>query len=244
MITAIVIASAIPLLSNVMLTAGLRNTLRATPDSADIQLLTQANGISTPIAQKIHDQFDPLFHRYLGNVIKPDLSAITSEDFSFDPPQNHTSLTIYGTSMQQAAPHLGAIQGQLAQMSNTPASVIDIMMTPDTAHLLGVHIGSTFKLAFQYFVIQPDNSSQQPTTVITARVAGLFNLTSSQAPYWHGEDFKPIKLALESTSALSHYTFLVSDKALLALFDHLVSIHHTDAIHTPNTNGYSFIWHY
>ena len=63
MIAAIVIASAILLLSNVMMTAGLRNTLRATPDSADIQLLTQSNGISTPVVQKIHDQFDPLFHR-------------------------------------------------------------------------------------------------------------------------------------------------------------------------------------
>src|SRR6266702_1325327 len=56
MVAAIVIASAIPLLSNVMMTAGFRNTLRATPDSADIQLLTQANGISTPVVQKIHNQ--------------------------------------------------------------------------------------------------------------------------------------------------------------------------------------------
>ena len=244
MIAAIVIASTIPLLSNVMMTAGLRNTLRATPDSADIQLLTEGNGISTPVVQKIHDQFDPLFHHYLGNAIKPDLSAITSEDLSLYPAQNHTSLTIFGTSMQQVGPHLRMIQGQLAQMSSAPSSVIDIMMTPDTAHLMGVHIGSTFKLAFQYFVIHPDNSSQQLTAVISARVAGLFNLTSAQAPYWHGEDFKPIKLALESTSELSQYTFLVSDKALLALFDHLASIHHTDAIHTLSTNGYSFIWHY
>ena len=160
MIAAIVIASAIPLLSNVMLTAGLRNTLRATPDSADIQLLTDTNGISSPVVQKIHDQFDPLFHHYLGNVIKPDLTSITSQDFSFDPPQNHTSITIYGTSMQQAALHLRMIQGQLAQMSKASSNVIDIMMTPDTAHLLGVHIGSTFKLAFQYYVIHPDNSSQ------------------------------------------------------------------------------------
>jgi hypothetical protein len=244
MIAAIVIASAIPLLSDVMLTAGLRNTLRATSDSADIQLLTQANGISTPVKQKIHDQFDPLFHRYLGNTIKPDLSAILSEDFSFDPSQKNTSLTIYGTSMQQAAPHLSVIQGQLAQMSNAQASVIDIMMTPDTARLLGVHIGSTFKLAFQYVVFHPDNSIQQPTAVITARVAGLFNLTSSQAPYWHGEDFKPIKLALESASTQFQYTFLVSDTALLAVIDHLVSVNHTDAIHTLNSSGYSFIWHY
>src|SRR5437667_10397488 len=129
MIAAIVIASAIPLLSNVMMTAGLRNTLRATPDSADIQLLTQSNGISSPVVQKIHDQFDPLFHQYLGNSIKPDLSAITSQDFSFYPPQNHTTLTIYGSSIQQASPHLNILQGQLAQMSNAPASVIDIMMT-------------------------------------------------------------------------------------------------------------------
>jgi FtsX-like permease family len=244
MIAAIVIASAIPLLSNVMMTTGLRNTLRATPDSADIQLLTEGNGISTPVVQKIHNQFDPLFHQYLGNIIKPDLSAILSQDFSLYPPQNHTSITIYGTSTQQAAPHLSVIQGQLARMSSVPSSAIDIMITPDTAHLLGVHIGSTFKLAFQYQVYKADNAVQQLTAVITARVAGLFNLTSAQAPYWHGEDFKPIKLALESTSELSQYTFLVSDKALLAVIDHLVSIHHTDATHTLNSSGYSFIWHY
>ncbi|HYX50269.1 MAG TPA: FtsX-like permease family protein, partial [Ktedonobacteraceae bacterium] len=69
-------------------------------------------------------------------------------------------------------------------------------------------------------------------------------MTSSKAAYWHGEDFKPIKIALESSTALSNYTFLVPDNALLALIDHFVSTHHTDAIHTLNTNGYSFIWHY
>jgi FtsX-like permease family protein len=146
--------------------------------------------------------------------------------------------------MQQAAPHLGAIQGQLAQISSVPSSVIEIMMTPDTAHLLGVNVGSTFKLALQYFVANSNNGSQQLTTMITARVTGLFSLTPSQAAYWHGEDFKPVKIALESSTPLSQYTFLVSDNALLALIDHLVSVHHTDAIHTPNPNGYSFIWHY
>ncbi|MGZ3647022.1 MAG: ABC transporter permease, partial [Ktedonobacteraceae bacterium] len=244
MIAAIIIASAIPLLSNVMLTAGLRNTLRATSDSADTQLLTQANGISSPVAQKIHDQFDPLFQRYLGNTIKPGLSVITNEDFSFDPPQNHTSLTIFGTSMQQAAPHLRVIQGQLAQMSSTPSSAIEIMMTPDSAHLLGVNVGSTFKLSLQYFVTNAANGSQQLTSVITARVVGLFSFTPSQAPYWYGEDFKPLKLALESSTPLSQYTFMVSDKALLALFDHLASVYHTDALHSLKSNGYSFIWHY
>src|SRR5260370_10258551 len=88
MIAAIVIASSIPLVSNIMLTPGLHNTLRATPDSADIPLLTQANGISTPVLHKVQDQFDPLFIHYLGNTIKPDIAAITSHDFAFAPPHN------------------------------------------------------------------------------------------------------------------------------------------------------------
>jgi ABC-type antimicrobial peptide transport system permease subunit len=244
MIAAIVIASAIPLLSDVMMTAGLRNTLRATPDSSDIQLLTQSAGISSPIVKNIHDQFDPLFHQYLGNVIKPDLSAITTGEFSLYPAPNHTSITIFGTPMQQAAPHLHVEQGQLARISDSPSSVIEIMMTPDTAHLMGLHIGSTFKLAIQYTVPNSSNETPQLTFVITARVAGLFSLNSANIAYWHGEDFKPVKIALENSPPLSNYTFLVSDTALLAPFDHLVSLYHTDAIFSVNENGYSFVWHY
>jgi ABC-type antimicrobial peptide transport system permease subunit len=243
MIAAVVIASAIPLLSDVLTTAGLRNTLRATPDSADIQLSTATNGISTPVVQNIHNQFDPLFHHYLGNVIKPDLSAIISEDFSILPPKNHTTLSVYGTSMQQAAPHLGSIQGQLAHISSNPSSVIEIMMTPDTAHLLRVNIGSTFKLAFQYVVFTSTTDVLQRTAVITVRVAGLFSIHPANAPYWHGEDFKTTKIALESTTQYQ-FTFLVSDNALLALIDHLNSVYRTDAIHSFNFSGYILIWHY
>ncbi len=142
-IAAIVIVCAIPLLSNVMTTAGLRSTLKATPDSADIALNKTTSGISTPIVQNIHNQFDSLFHRYLGNTIRLEQFAVTSEDFSFYPSQQHTVLTVYGTSIQQAAPHLGPIQGRLAHITSNPASEIELMMTPDTAHQLGVRIGST-----------------------------------------------------------------------------------------------------
>ena len=244
MITAIVIASAIPLLSDVLMTAGLRNTIRATPDSADIQLLTQTNGISSPVVQKIHDQFDSLFHQYLGSAIKPDLSAITTGDFSLYPAQNRSTITIYGTSIQQAAPHLGVIQGQLPQMSTDPSNVIEIMMTPDTAHLLGLHVGSTFKLAFQYYVSSATYQSQELTKTIDAHVVGFFSLDPSNAAYWHGEDFKPVQIALEVGPPLSQYTFLVPDKALLPVFDHLVSVYHSDAIRSLNINGYTYTMHY
>jgi len=83
MVTAVVIAWTIPLFSDVMTTAGLRSTLRTTPESAEITLNTATQSMSTPIVQSVHDQFDPLLHRYLGNAIHPEQFSLLSEDFSF-----------------------------------------------------------------------------------------------------------------------------------------------------------------
>ena len=47
MTAAVVIACALPLLSDTMTTAGLRSTLRATPESADLQLNVRTTGLST-----------------------------------------------------------------------------------------------------------------------------------------------------------------------------------------------------
>ena len=46
MTTAIIVICAVPLFSNVMLTAGLRNTLDAQPGNAEITLATQTQGLS------------------------------------------------------------------------------------------------------------------------------------------------------------------------------------------------------
>ncbi len=112
-------------------------------------------GLSTHVAQDIYDRFNPLFHRSLGNLIQPGEFTITSEDFSVFPPPINTNLTIYGTSMQQAAPHLGPIQGRLAHITGNPASDIEVMMTPDTARHLGIHVGSTFQLSLSYLLNKP-----------------------------------------------------------------------------------------
>ena len=245
MIAAIVIACAIPLLSDVMTTAGLRSTLRAAPDSTDFQLIVGTNGISSPIEQNIYQQFDPLFHRYLGNILKPEQSAITSDDFSFSPPRKNTILTVYGTPMQQAAPHLGPIQGRLAHITSNPASQIEIMLSSDTAQLMGVHPGSTFQLAMNYIVLPHNTGFLQSSIVVTAHVVGTFTVTPANAAYWHGEDFQTIKLAVEGSTQLLHHTLLVPDNALLALFDQLRATYHADAVHTLLGNDeYLFIRHY
>src|SRR5207302_1681654 len=184
MIAAVVIACAIPLLSDVMLTAGMRGTLQVTPDSADIELNTETQGLSTPIVQNVHDQFAALFHRYTGNMIQPEQFAITSADFSLSPPQKSAALTVYGTSMQQAAAHINLIQGRLARVTGDPTKELEVMLTSDTARGLKVHAGSTFNLALNYYVNVPIGGTPEPqqhADIITARVAGLFTLPPANA---------------------------------------------------------------
>lgn len=248
MIAAVVIACAIPLLSDVMLTAGMRGTLQATPDSASIELNTETQGISTPIVQDVHDQFAALFHRYAGNMIQPEQFAITSTDFSLSPPRKSAVLTIYATSLQRAAAHLSLIQGRLARVTGNPTKELEVMLTSDTARGLKVHVGSTFNLALNYYVYLPIGGTPEPqqhTDIITARVAGLFTVTAANAAYWHGEDFSPITLAVEGSTPLSHDTLLIPDNALLALSDHISARYHTDAIRSLNYGGgYNLIWYY
>jgi hypothetical protein len=184
---AVVIACTIPMLSNVLTTAGLRNTIRATPASADIELDVETNGLSTSIVQNLRHQLDPLFPRYLGNAIKPDQFVITSQDFSLIPSQQNASLYVYGVPMQQAGPHLSLLQGQLPQITSNPAREIEVMMTPDTAKLLKVHVGSTLRLLLQYEV-WISGAAFQHANVIAARrdVLSLRRETarSSQRPLW------------------------------------------------------------
>ncbi len=244
MIAAVVIVCTLPLLSDVMLTAGLRSTLRATPDSAHIMVNTQTNGISSSVVRDVHNRFDALLHGYLGKTIAPSGSSILCNDFSFSPAQKNVYLTVYGTSLLQARPYLGSIQGQSAQVIPGHVNELEVMLTPSTAEQLKVHVGSSFKLLLNYNVITPSVSELSHSTLVTAHVVGLFAVTAANAAYWHGENFEPLKTAVEGSTPLSQYTALVSDQALLALFDSLSVANHTDAILAENNNSYTLNWHY
>lgn len=236
MVAAVVIVCAIPLLYSVMTTAGLRQTLRATPYSSDIEVYTQTAGISTPIVQDIHQKFDSILYGNLGNLLTPQLSVITTSNFSPSPEQKGTSLTVYGTSMQQAASHFGSLQGSIAHITSNPANELEVMMTPDSAQHLGVHLGSTLPLQLKYNII---NSQSEYTARLTARVVGIFSVTAANASYWYGNNFTTLRSESSTVS-----TLLVSQNALLSLFDHIRNARQSDAVYTTSYIGYTLYWHY
>ena len=239
MVAAVVIAWTIPLLSDVMTTAGLRTALRGAPDSAEITLNTATERLSTPIVRTVHNQFDQFFQHTLGNSLHVEQSAIIDEDFSFSPPRKNTSVTVYGTSLQQAASHFGSIQGRIAQRTSATDNEIEVMMTPETAKQLGVQLGSVFNLSLSYI----DATAQQEQQV-SAHVVGLFQITSTNSPYWHSNDFNPETFVSEGTSTLYKYTLLVPDDALLALTDHINALSHIDVMTSPASDGYTLLRYY
>src|SRR5437588_202373 len=247
MVAAVVIVCTIPLLSSVMTTAGLRSTLRATPESDEIVVYGGGPGISTSIVQAANNKFAPLFRRYLGNTVQQTQFSATTNDFSLSPQRKNTTLVVYGTAMQLAATHFGKVDGRVARVTDQPVREIEVMMTPATAKRLGMPLGSTFTLSLTYFTATPATSDTLPTlysATITVHLVGLFQVTPSNLAYWHGDDFSPLSLANAGSTTQYQYTLVVPADALLTLFDRLRALHQTDAIYAFSSGGYAFAWYY
>ncbi len=248
-ISAIVIITTIPLFSDVMNTAGLRNTLRAAPYNDEIAIDAISDGISTPIVQALYYQFNPLLHQYLGNAILPEQSYITTEDFSSSS-QPHTTLTTYGTSIQQSAPHLSLIQGRLAGKTDNPGKSIEVMMTPDTAKHFGVSVGSALPLTFTYVVSipMPDGAQpqfQQHSVIIPAHLVGIFAIPSANFAYWHGEDFTTSAQVITGFPNQYQSKMLLSEDALMSVIDHTLAPYASDALFSDSKyNAYRLVWYY
>jgi ABC-type antimicrobial peptide transport system permease subunit len=246
LIAAVVVTTSIPLYADVTMTAGLRGLLRGTPDDAEIKLYMQGSGISSTLVQDAEGQFTPLLSQYLGKTVKPEQSFTTSEDFFLSPFRPDATLLVYGTPIQQAAFHLDLLQGRFASAAGSTANGFEVMLTPDTAKQLGVHVGSTVQLVLQYGVDVPgtgvDEPPQQYTSKVFVHVVGLFTVPPADAAYWHGEDFKTV--TIDGRPPYSEYTLLVPDDALLTLYDHLSTLHHVKATRAAGLNQYSFTWDY
>src|SRR5260370_8643644 len=125
-------------------------------------------------------------------------------------------MSIYGTSMDEAASHLTLVQGRLPRASS---SGVEIAITPAMALPLQLHIGSVILLNWTIASL-PDTLpgfSQQ----FGMRVVGIFNVKPGD-PYWHGYNFLPASTDKTPT----HDTVLTSAQDLLAALNRIATIHH------------------
>jgi len=249
MIAAVIITCTIPLFSDVMTTAGLRDTLNATPTSAEIPVSANILGLSTPVLNDIHKRVEAPIRQQLGSLVQQTQFNILAYNVSFvQPPHPKSVLTTYGVTTQDMATHLGPIQGRSVHITEHPTSDIEVMLTSTTARQLGVTLDSTFKVNMKY-TLHPTNPYSgtpvtQNTLPLVAHVVGIFTIDTVNSTYWQGNTFEPTRYATEQET-IYDYTIVTSNDALLALHDTLSRSVHTDAIYSPaGTTGYTLLWSY
>ncbi len=249
MIAAVIITCAIPLFSDVMTTAGLRDTLNATPVSAEIPISAITLGLSTSLVNDAHKELEDPVHQQLGSLVQQTRFSISSYNISFvRPPHPKSTLTTYSITTHDISTHLGQLQGHGVQITHTPTSDIEVLLSSATARQLNATVGSTFNVTMNYALqLSNFNTGPQPaqyTLLLVAHVVGIFNVSAANSSYFRDATLDPGKLATEQETIYS-YTMVTSNNALLALYDGLRENLHVHAIFSPsNSDGYGLFWSY
>lgn len=239
MIAAVMMVCTIPLLSAIMTTAGLRDTLNSSSSNREITLYASTVGLSPQVVQNIQHQLDPYFQQSIGNYVKPSASfSLQVAGFTFTSPARRKTtheINLFAASMDQVASHLTLQQGRLPQQMGD-GNTIDTLLTPETALKLAVKVGSTMPLDFTY-TDQPQGNTILSGT-LNLRVVGLFQTKSASDYLWHGNTFLPDP----NESSVNIYTLLLPSDALLTTLTHIATASHLPAMFLPYAN--QLLWDY
>lgn len=220
MIASVVIVCTVPLLEASMSTAGLRGVLRASPASSEITLTTNVAGLSSRGIEQTYQIVNQPLQRYLGTYLngspRLDFETPLFDVLSPSIPASRNQMAIYAASMRGAAPHVTLVQGRLPQATGT---TVEVAITPDTASLLGLRVGSVIILngVFRATPLSPI-ATYAPFPM---HVVGIFNVKPGDA-FWHGYTFLP-----SAAGDNAQYTVLASDQNVLAAFDRIAASMHT-----------------
>ena len=253
-IAAIVITCAVPLFSTVTTTASVRATLREQPYSSQVNCDLTALGLSSHVFHDVQSQLDPIFQHTIGKYLDgPPSFAISSDNIDassiFSLLGNH-ELSVISASMQESASHTTLVQGRLPHVTSKPSNDVEMMLTPNTALALHLHLGSTMKLGFSIFTqlpypFSPDNNAGITQNVVfTVHVVGLFTVNETNLSYWHGQNFEPYSRLVDpfQKKFVTYLSMLFPIEGLLGLYDSLSARYH---IETPIAMfGNTLSWYY
>ncbi len=265
MIAAIVLVCILPLLTVVLQTADLRDTLTASPSAAELTVHTQAIGLSSQTLDVVNQYVSSAFQNlspYLQaqprlEIQTPELSIISPEQ-----EQLRTPLRLYGNPADDLASHVVLQQGRLPR--SVSPGVVEIALTSETASALHVQVGSVIMVVSNFSIVPVKGAasgalqesycsivpgggdtsvSSQHTYCqrIKLDVVGLFEVKTNDY-FWHGENFQGFRYELQDTRW--HYAALASNQALLAALNNSALNYSATAVYFLE-GYYAFLnWYY
>ncbi len=246
-LAAVMVACAVPLFAQVTETAGLHTILDASPTSNAINVTIQSQGLSSQVIQAQEQQTTSIFQQSMGNFLAPSSTLQISSDVSIAAPKalvppSQYQLTLLSTSTLDIKPHIQLLQGQFPQASG---SGLDILVTPQTATALGLHVGTAFSLV-EYYATNAAYFSENTgdftlkALTIPVHVVGFFHVPAQQIGYWHGNDFNPSEFAVpDSLTKIPYYTFLAPGEPYISMVDQAASSIHQNAIFSEAVSSFS-----
>lgn len=231
-VCAVMLVAALPLFSGVMSTAGLRNVLRAQPDSTQIIANASIQGLSSREVVQASALTTGVMQKELGSYLlgAPQSTVITGNWYL-----DHAGFTMnfYGVPTQTVQPHLRLLRGRLPNTSSANTSTIEIMLTQSAASDLNVTVGDSIPLSVLLATKQVQEDLGAPggplpyENTLNAYVVGLFQVQAHD-PYWNSYTLEapPLNARLIPPPFLA----LTDQGALLTLLDAIAQQHQAEGI--------------
>ncbi len=230
-VAAVMLACAIPLYSDVSMTAGLRGALSSSPQNADITVQSFAEQINQQVidgtTHTLDQEFDDKLGPYLSPLqfsiqtpVLPIDTKISSSNGSITYKDTDNQLQLFGSTMDQAASHLTLLQGRLPKTVRTAATGedLEIALSEESARSLNVTLDSVINMKVSLVYI-PIILKER---ILPLRVVGIFKSPGAIVPYWHGFDFLSVLRGKPPFGPLGRiYMGLVSNETFISIMSHI-----------------------
>jgi ABC-type lipoprotein release transport system permease subunit len=206
MLAAVVLLCAVPLYSQVAMTAGLRGVLNATPQDSEITISSHAKRLASSFSSQVDSALRSFMQGHLGNYLEatPQFSIQTTPLTATAPTTARgDQLQLVGASIQAPAPHLTLLSGRLPAPAQDGA--LEMALTQETAAGFGLSSGESLTLRVAFLSLN---------LPVDLHLVGIFKPTPGD-PYWHGNTFAPYDLGSFYIGSQA----LVDNTALLSLFE-------------------------
>ncbi len=238
MLAAVIVVCSVLLFSQVAQTAGLRQTLTASPEDPVLTLQSGAYRLSTQVIADDKQQLNAFMRQRLGNYLSQDTQFRLSASSTMVAPSAaaHSPLILVGADMVQAAPHIKVLQGRLPAPSGNQ---LEIAITEITAFSLHLSVGAAITTSMKLGIagIGQPGANKLTTVLLPVQVVGIIEPPAYDNLYWHGEDFQPAPTVPYAT-----YQGLVSNATFLNVMTQLAAAQGGTAVQTTFNDSATLLW--
>lgn len=205
-LSAVMLISAMPLFTQIALSAGFRQSLRQTTNSSEFDINVTVNQLSDTAIKEATQKIDALSQATFGSFLTgaPIVSSQYDYQSALPVKQNQTNITYqaYGYNLADITPFITVLQGTSPQ--NVP-DTLQIAVSSDTAAQYHLTVGSTI----DFITFGPPSASGPKKQQAT--VTEIFIVNSVSDPIWLGNSFQP-----QNQGQMTIIPFLTSTDILLS----------------------------